>query len=178
VHIPCAIQALADGICTLGGLFHNKLNKFEETKGDGERELGVRFVIIIENKAKRSQEEIDKEFGVIEYEIEGNPYRCSRWKCFEWEGKKYCTWITSPHFFSPEEDPKMWEALRKYLVKVRNFLGGGKVYLGNDIVYVSSPEDTFPGEGFFLPPPLDEECLKEPRDPKLKEVKELEGLIW
>jgi len=140
--------------------------------------LGIRFVIIIENKAERSQEEVDKEFGVIEYEVEGKPYRYPRWKCFEWENKKYCTWITSPRFFLPEEDPRMWEALRKHLVKVRDFLGGGKVYLGNDVVWISSPEETFPDEEFFLPPSLDEEYLKEPSDPKLKEVKELEGLIW
>ncbi len=140
--------------------------------------MGIRFVIIIENKAERSQEEVDEELGVVECEVGGKLCRYSRWECFEWEGKKYCTWVISPRFFLPEEDPRRWEALRKYLVKVRSFLGGGEVYLGNDVVYVSSPKDTFPGEEFLPPPPLDEGYLEEPRDPKLREVKELEGLIW
>jgi len=87
--------------------------------------MGIHFVIIVENRAGRSQEEIDREFGVMECEIEGKLYRYSRWECFEWEGKKYCTWVTSPRFFLPEEEPRMWEALRKYLVRVRDFLGGG-----------------------------------------------------
>jgi len=135
-------------------------------------------VVIIENKAGRSQEEVDKELGVIKYEAGGKLNRHLRWKCFEWNSKKYCSWMNPPRYFLPEEDPRMWEALRKYLVRVREFLGGEEIYLGNDVVYVSSPEDTFPDEEFVLPPSLDEEYLEEPKDPKLKEVKELEGLIW
>ena len=71
---------------------------------------------------------------------------------------------------------------RKYLHRVMVFLGADVVFYGNDVVTPSTPEEVWDGEiGFFMPPFLGKELIKPPdyeKFPELKEIEELEGIIW
>lgn len=142
--------------------------------------MGVNFVITIENLVQKTQEEINKEFGVVESVIDKEPI--PQWLLFDYEGKSYASWQFTPRHFMPEEDEKRWEALRKYLVKIREFLGGGEVMMSNDVVqFKLPPQDDDDKESFFLPWRLEEELLAEPNykiHPELKGIKGLEGLVW
>jgi hypothetical protein len=162
--------------------------------------MGIWLVVIIENVKKVSQEEINEAFGVYVFEYGGGKSITPQWELFEWKGKIYATWNFPPRVFdgmyelfmsSLEGDPwskvdedirRTWESLRKYLARVREFLGNGKVYIGNDFLYFSNPNEAQEfGEEFVLPPEIPEELLKEPdlnKYPELKDVKELELLIW
>ena len=135
--------------------------------------MGVNFVIIFENRAGRSEEEINRTFGT----------GCipNEWVCFSYEGGSYVSWCVTPRYFYPEDDPERWEALRKFLVRVREFLGGGEIYLGNDVINLMTPEDATEDREFFLPMAVPEEWLLEPdakSQPELARIQELEGLIW
>lgn len=71
--------------------------------------------------------------------------------------------------------------MRKFLVRVREFLGGGEIYLGNDVINLMTPEDATEDREFFLPMAVPEEWLLEPdakSQPELARIQELEGLIW
>jgi hypothetical protein len=162
--------------------------------------MGVQLVVIIENVKKVSQEELNKAFGVHVFEYKGEKDITPVWELFEWKGKVYATWNFTPRVFdgmyelfmaSLEGDPlskvdkdarMRWESLRKYLVRVREFLGNGRVYIGNDVVYFRDPDSAKRfREEFFLPPEVPEELLKEPdlnKYPELKDVKELQFLVW
>ena len=56
------------------------------------------------------------------------------------------------------------------------------VFYGNDVVTPSTPEEVWDDEiGFFMPPFLGEELIKPPdyeKFPELKEIEELEGIVW
>jgi len=74
--------------------------------------------------------------------------------------------------------------LRKYIVRVREFFGGGDVMISNDVLTLISPpseEYDDPYCKFYLPCIVDYTELTDPdykRHPELKEIKELEGLVW
>jgi len=141
--------------------------------------MGIDFIVIMENRAKRSQEAISREFGVDTFTTpKGKTYVDPRWRCFSYQGKDYVTWTFPPRYFDIKANPEEWEALRKYLVRVRTFLGNGQVYLGNDVVWAPYPSDDRP---FALPLPLSEEVLAEPdpeTHPELANIKELEDLTY
>jgi hypothetical protein len=144
--------------------------------------MGINFVIIIENHSQRSQEEVDEALGVQHFTLrDGSSDEVwSKWECFTHEGHSYASWIFTPRYFNPDDDARWWEGLRKYLVRVREFFGGGAVFLGNDVVCFKTPDDAF-HQPFFLPLQLDEELLAEPdleEHPELRDVKELEVMAW
>lgn len=134
--------------------------------------MGMNFVVIIENLSGRTEEEINSTVGHQRFERE--------WACFDYEGQSYASWLCTPRYFQPEEHPELWEAVRKYLVRARHFLGGGSVCLGNDVVCYKLPEDVIRGE-FFLPLRVPEEWFLEPdltSHRELANVEELRGLSW
>lgn len=57
--------------------------------------MSVNFVFIVENGAKRTQEEINREFGVAELDDQITP----GWELFTYEGKKYAYWNFLLRFF-------------------------------------------------------------------------------
>jgi len=134
-----------------------------------------------ENLLNRRQEEINKEFGVNEIGEE----LCPEWRLFTYKGKGYAEWQSPPRFFVIQEEgeKERWEALRKYLVRVKGFLGGD-ILMSNDVCWYGLPrEDEKDGEraGYYLPGKVWEEELAPPdykKYPKLKKIKELEGLTW
>jgi len=134
-----------------------------------------------ENLSNRTQEEINKEFGVKEGIEEGELW--PEWELFTYKGKSYAQWRFTPRFFVKEEEgeKERWEALRKYLVRVKGFFGG-EVLMTNDVCWWGLPEED--GEekaGYYLPPALTEGELAPPdykKHPELKKIKELEGLTW
>jgi len=142
--------------------------------------MGVNFVIIAENILNRTQEEINKEFGVRKWsEKEVLP----EWELLTYKGKSYAQWQFPPRFFVKEEEgeEESWEALRKYLVRAKNFFGGD-ILMTNDVVWFGLPEK---GEeerpGYYLPGALTENELAPPdyeKHPELRNIEELEGLIW
>ncbi len=116
----------------------------------------------------RTEEEINGALALL--------WDWSGWECFSHEGRAYASWFCAPRYFQPEEHPEQWQAIRKYLVRVRAFLGGGAVYVGNDLLSPPTPEE---GEPFFLPLRVPDAWLAEPdlhSRPELAQVKELEGL--
>jgi len=141
--------------------------------------MGVNFVIIIENRAGRTQEEVNAAFGVQRFTLpSGGEEVVPEWQCFTWEGRSYVSWLFTPRYFEPEVGDPRWEALRKYLVRVRDFFGADEVLVSNDVVCTDMPEE---GEEFWLPVPLDKALLAEPdleQFPELAEVGELKRLIW
>lgn len=141
--------------------------------------MGIDFVIIVENRIGRTQREVNAAFGVHRHKLpSGKEEIWPEWECFTWEGKSYASWVFTPRYFDPEIGNPKWEALRKYLVRVREFFGGGEIHLSNDAVCLHAPDE---GEEFWLPLPLEEKFLAEPdlkKFPELAEVKELEGLIY
>lgn len=135
--------------------------------------MGLRWVVMLENRARRTPEEINQLLATHGVSDE--------WTCFAYEGHSYASWTWAPRYFLPEEDPEGWEALRKYLVRARAFLGGGDVYLGNDLVHPPTPEDATERWPFFLPLQVPEACLAEPdaaAHPELAQIRELAGLSW
>ena len=144
--------------------------------------MGVNFVIVIANVTQKTQEEINKEFGVVDIrDKESMP----QWLLFDFKGKSYASWQFTPRYFVPEEAEEKWEALRKYLVRIRQFFGGGKVMVTNDVLQPKLPPEEGEDEDeyyrFHLPWRLEEEDLAEPdyeRHRELEDIKELEGLIW
>lgn len=107
-----------------------------------------------------------------------------QWLLFDFEGKSFASWQFTPRYFVHEEAEEEWEGLRKHLVNVRQFLGGGEVMVSNDVLQPNLPsEDDEEDEycRFHLPWGLEEELLAEPdyeKHRELKDIKELEGLIW
>jgi|GEM_PF-743039 len=167
--------------------------------------MGIWLVVIVENKKGLTQEQVNEALGVEVFHFEGKEEVEPRWKIFEWNGKSYASWIDTPRVFEglndlihegtismlehtdplekvDEEARQRWESLRKYLVRVREVLGNGNVYLGNDILYHKLPEDAEAfKEEFTLPWELPEVLLEEPdynKYPELKDIKELEYMIW
>lgn len=140
--------------------------------------MGVNFVITIENLVQKTQEEINKEFGVVEGAIDKEPI--PQWLLFDYEGKSYVSWQVIPRYFMPEEDEERWEVLR--IVRIREFLGGSEVMMSNDAVqFKLPPQDDDDKKDFFLPWRLEEKSLVKPNyktHPELKGIKELEGLVW
>ncbi|MEW6618956.1 MAG: hypothetical protein AB1422_06355 [bacterium] len=140
--------------------------------------MGVNFVIMVENLANRTQEEINKKFGgdfIDKFYPE--------WALFTHKGMNYAKWSSPPRFFVKEEEGERerWEALRKYLVRVKEFFGNGKVMLTNDVCWWGLPSEEEEEPGYYLPGELNREDLKEPdyeKYPELKGIKELEGLTW
>jgi len=132
--------------------------------------MGVDFIIIFENLSGKKKKEIEKEFESLK--------GFNDWACFSFEKKKYVSWLCAPRYFWPEDHPEIWESLRKFLVRVRNFLGGGKIYLGNDVIDYCTPSDTPKRWKFHFPFLVEEEWLKEPKDPDLVKIKELEKVHW
>jgi hypothetical protein len=145
-----------------------------------EERMGVNFIVMIENKTNRTQEEADREFGV--HEIES--MICPTWEILEFRGQSLARWYFAPRLFVLEEEPERWEAVRKYLVRVRSFFGGGEVLVADDVCWYGLPEN---GEedgkrpGYYLPGPIWSEHLQDPdsrKHPELKDIGELEGTIW
>jgi hypothetical protein len=105
----------------------------------------------------------------------------TRWRGFSYEGSPYASWLDAPRYFPAEEHPERWEALRKYLVRAREFLGGRRIYVGQDLLYAPTPEDATERERFFLPPRLPDEWVAV-RDLGSRaepgEIEELAGLTW
>ena len=136
------------------------------------------FIIIVENIYKRTQEETNKEFGMDPTCGNKRPI----WEIFTFKGKSYAELLLSPRYFNIRKSKKKWEGLRKFLVHAKKFFGGN-VRMGNDITWFGLPkeEDALYNEDFYLPPLVDEKDLKEPdyeKFPNLKNIKELEGLIF
>lgn len=135
--------------------------------------MGVFFVVILENRAGCTEEAINLAFGVRRIP--------KAWTCFSYEGRSYASWHGAPRYFAREEDPERWEALRKYLLRARECLGGGAVYVGNDVIHPPTPEDATDRWPFFLPLRVPDEWLAEPdvvSHPELAEIQELAGLTW
>ncbi len=86
--------------------------------------MGVNFVIMVENRLQRSQEEVNAVFGVFR----SVDITFSEWKCFTYKGKSYASWMFTPRYFEPKVGSPKWEALRKYLVRVKEFFGSEKVF--------------------------------------------------
>lgn len=144
--------------------------------------MGVNFVFIVENIKKWTQEEINQEFGIQTF---SDGSIIPEWEIFTFRGKKYAIWNFPPRFFVIEEEPDRWEALRKYLVRVMSFFGAEEILYTNDACWFGLPkediEDEKAEDGYFLPGSLWDEYLKEPdyeKHPELKDIKELEGLVW
>lgn len=135
--------------------------------------MSIRFVIILENCAGRSEHEINRALAV-----HGIP---NEWRCFTYEGRPYASWLGAPRYFAREEDPERWEALRKYLVRAREFLGGGAVHLANDVLQPAMPEEAMERWPFGLPLIVWDDELAESdvqSHPELAHIRELEGLYW
>lgn len=133
--------------------------------------MGVCFVVILENRAARTEGEVNLALSV--------PGRL--WTCFSHQGRSYASWLVAPRYFDRDEDPERWEALRKYLVRARTFLGRGAVYLGNDMVHLRTPTDVMDDWPFFLPMEVPEEWWVEPdvaSRPSLANIPELAWLRW
>jgi len=131
--------------------------------------MGVNIVAIIPNEKNRTQEELNEDFCHFYVEEECVPY----WELFEWEGKSYASWCISPRYVEPERNHPRWEAIRRILVEVLEFLGAKEVHYGNDVVLLKRQEQTFPGWDFVLPLPLKKELL-EPPDEDITP----ESIIW
>lgn len=135
--------------------------------------MGANFVAILENPADRTEEAINQALSLGRSR--------DGWTRFSHEGRSYACWWAAPRYFERDEEPERWEALRKYLVRAREFLGGGAVYLGNDLVTPRTPEDVAGEWPFFLPPRVSDEWLAEPdvaSHPELANVQERAGLPW
>ncbi len=145
--------------------------------------MGVNLVIVIENLNNRTQDDVNQKFGVSKTFGEDFP----NWELFKYRGKKYASWLNSPRYFELSEQKEKWEAVRKYIVKAREYFGNGEVMLTNDVITESMPPyegyDGYddPDYRFCLGWTLSEKELAEPdyeRYPELKNVEELKGLIW
>lgn len=143
--------------------------------------MGVNFIIMIENVAKRTQEEIDKEFGA---EILSDGTILHNWELFTYKGKEYAQW-DAPRFFVKREDPARWEAIRKHLVRAMKFFGAKEVLETNDVCWFGFPpeemEDHEERPGYYFPGPMWYKDLEEPdyeKFPELKDVEELENIKW
>jgi hypothetical protein len=132
--------------------------------------MGVYFVVTLENRLKRSQEEAIDAFGGDE--------TLPVWELFAWEGRCYATWTKSPRYFNPQAGSPEWEAIRLYLVRARDFFGSDRVLIGNDVLHLKTP---LPGWDFVLPWDWSEEIMAEPdreQFPELADVHELQGIFW
>ena len=137
--------------------------------------MGVNFVISVENLNNRTQEEVNRKFGVSKYSGDKFP----EWKLFKYQVKHYAAWLMTPRYFQPEEDIERWEALRKYLVRIREYFGGGDVMVTNDVISMKLPPSDEDDDTFSLGWALSEEELAEPDYeiyPELKGIEELKGL--
>lgn len=141
--------------------------------------MGVNFVIIVENLNKKTQEEINKQFPPL-FKHDNFP----EWENITYKGKEYARWLFPPRFFLREENPKQWEALRKYLIKVSKFVDSGEVLLTNDACWWGFFEEDNgdeTGYDFYLPGRIRKDEMEDPdyeKHPELKNIKELEGLTW
>lgn len=133
--------------------------------------MGVDAVVIVENSRNRTLEEFkalllqDEELGRLLWD----PFEISTgelvsqfqpWEAFEWEGKKYFSWIASPRAFylnlykeEGEEPTPIQITFFRCMLLVEQ-AAGGPIYVGNDVVYHHTPFD-FPEEPFWLPGELD-----------------------
>lgn len=135
--------------------------------------MGMRFVVILENPAGRTEEQIN-----LTLSSRRGP---TRWRGFSYDGRSYASWLDAPRYFPPEGHPEQWEALRRYLVRAREFLGGGRIYVGQDLLYAPTPEDATEREPFFLPPRVPDEWLVAGdigARAERREIEELAGLSW
>lgn len=133
--------------------------------------MAVRFVVIIENRAGRTEEAVKQ---TLDRQLPSG-----EWVCFSWEGQAYASWYGAPRYFAPEDSPEQWEALRTYLVRARDFLGGGAVHLGNDLTSPRAPDEATDRHPFSLPPSVPQSWLAPPDDrPDLIGIVELAGLTW
>lgn len=148
--------------------------------------MGINFVVIVDNVLGRTQDEVNREFGVECFE-DGTVI--PQWELFTYNGKEYAIWNFPPRYFVIEEaiekDMERWEALRKYLVRAMKFFGASSVRCTNDVCWFGLPSEEEDEDearpGFYLPGELPEEYLEEPdykKHPELKKVKELENLTW
>ncbi|MHA1489842.1 MAG: hypothetical protein ACTSRI_09315 [Promethearchaeota archaeon] len=124
--------------------------------------MGVDFIIILENILNKSQEEINQKFGVISIKTKTGLIELPNWKTFSYMGKNYCSWMVCGRYFKIHKYPDKWEQIRQIIVKTREFLGSGKVYVGNDVIYSSCYEEG--DSNFFLPPELEEKYLINPKN--------------
>jgi hypothetical protein len=139
--------------------------------------MGMNFVVFVENLADRSQEDVNKELGMVELTDE----YAMNWELLNIEGRSYSQWHFPPRFFINSVEPKKWEALRKYLVRVRKFFGNGKVMLTSDSCWPGFPDDEEDITEDCLPCALSEEKLQElnyEKHQKYRNIQELEGLAW
>ncbi len=69
--------------------------------------MGMNFVIIIENRSQRTQEEVDEALGATHFTLrDGSDKVCSDWECFTYEEHPYASWIFTPRYFNPNDDPR------------------------------------------------------------------------
>jgi hypothetical protein len=61
--------------------------------------MGVNFVISVENLNNRTQEEVNRKFGVSKHFGDKFP----EWELFKYQGKHYAAWLMTPRYFQMEE---------------------------------------------------------------------------
>ncbi len=127
--------------------------------------MGVNAVVIVENskgislaefKRKLQDDRWGKRAWRFYYEDE------SEWSEFEFEGKRYFTWTSTPRFghlglyeYDEEPDANPYRILFFKIMLAVEKISGGPVFVGNDMVNLHHPDEATPKYPFYLPPELD-----------------------
>ncbi len=128
--------------------------------------MGMNAVVIVENSRGISFEQFIRdlesdEWARCTFAPQAEPF--DMWEEFEWEGKKYFSWLHTPRFrhLGLYEDDKPDAAndvqitFLKIMLAVEKF-AGGPVRVGNDAFGYKLPrDDVAHDEEFFLPAELD-----------------------
>jgi len=134
--------------------------------------MGMNAVVIVENSRHMSFTEFIRglesdKWGKRAFAWVENHHDV--WKEFEWEGKKYFSWMFSPRILhtglydyesdwdheKPDASNDVQITFLKILLAVEK-LAGGPVYVGNDVICPKLPrENEEHDEEFFFPAELD-----------------------
>lgn len=136
--------------------------------------MGVDAVVIVENSRDVSLDEFIRALSEDEwgsrtvYLWEEEP----GWTEFEWEGKRYFSWVYAPRAWhldlyglndettteverGPDSENPVQVTFLKAMLAVER-AAGGPIYVGNDLINFDTPEDAAAfQEEFFLPAALD-----------------------
>ncbi|MCB1189770.1 MAG: hypothetical protein H7A23_00720 [Leptospiraceae bacterium] len=144
--------------------------------------MGINLVVITENSKNLSLKGFRD--ALLQEPLIGKIAWDKHWEEFDWEGKKYFTWILAPRIsafdpysFKPEAPTYTEITFLKIMLLVER-ITGGTIYIGNDAVHIEHPnrEDEKHGFMFWIPPELDYIC-KDWRETASKHTEKL-GLIF
>ena len=127
--------------------------------------MGVNAVVIAENSLGISLKDFMKGLREDPWGIHASDKLDEGWGAFDWNGKRYLSWLYAPRvrylelyateMNAPDIDTSVQLTFLKVMLAVER-LAGGPVYVGNDAVHRHLPEEVNAHEeACFLPPLLD-----------------------